>query len=705
MNITIVGAGAIGGTLGAHLSIAGHEVTLYDRDHDHIDAICERGLSLEGPVANFTVHPAAYYAQELTGKHDLIVVAVKSHHTEDAAALVAPHLSSTGILLTVQNGLTLDTYTKFVDPAQIVTAFINIGADLIAPGLIRQGNVAAFFIGEPFAHAITDRVSLLANTFPYARATDNILGYLWGKEAYGAMLYAGAVSDLSIADSLSLPKYRDLMIAIAQEVLAQAPVAPQGFDGFEPNDLKGSLARLATFNSKSAKSHSGIYRDLMVRHRQTEVTDLLRDLKGPLTTHVGKVIQAIERGERTCEVANLDLINAYYRAHELAEPLNAISRYLDAPLRREMGPLHGCQVAVKDNIKVAGVPLGNGNPHDMEGPAALEDAAIISQLREQGADVFVTTSLLEYAVGTVHPDVSEARNPFNPDVVAGGSSGGSADTVAVGAATLAIGTDTGGSVRIPAHYCGVVGFKPSHGVLSMDGVTPLSPTLDHLGLFAQDVGRIQQCFRSLTSQLGSTETTSLPKLGAIGTHLQSGLLDPEVDRALSWAMSLLKNNDYELVELDSAPFVRLDNTFETIFGYESFQIHQQMLDHDSLHFGPATARALSVGRTITEGAYQDALEVRSEILEEIDRTVSGIDIIVGPTAPLVAPRVNPSPDTPDGERESAMTRIYNLTGQPALSLPLPVSGLPVGLQLAAANGHDLVLLSWAAGIERLLQDN
>ena len=145
-----------------------------------------------------------------------------------------------------------------------------------------QGNIGTFRVGEP-GGGISERVLELAGALPYAEATGNIMGFLWGKEAYGAMLWAGAVSDLSIADSLDDPKWRPLMLAIAREVLAQAPVRPEGFDGFEPDDLEGSLDRLVTFNRQSAKSHSGIYRDLMVRKRKTEVDGQLGDLNGPLT--------------------------------------------------------------------------------------------------------------------------------------------------------------------------------------------------------------------------------------------------------------------------------------------------------------------------------------------------------------------------------------------------------------------------------------
>ena len=123
----------------------------------------------------------------------------------------------------------------------------------------------------------------------------------------------------------------------------------------------------------------------------------------------------------------------------------------------------------------------------MRGRPATADAPVIAALRAAGADVFAATSLLEYAAGAVHPDVPEAMNPYDPERTAGGSSGGSAALVGAGVCAVALGTDTGGSIRLPAHYCATVGFKPSHGVLPLDGVEPLAPTLDHVGLLAADV--------------------------------------------------------------------------------------------------------------------------------------------------------------------------------------------------------------------------
>src|SRR5580692_10418056 len=307
MQLTIIGAGAIGGTIGAHLIRDGHDVLLCDADQAHVDAINRAGLAIEGPVENFTVPARAVTPDELPATIGRAAIAVKSHHTAAAAGLLAGRLDPGGYVVSFQNGLTSAAITAVTGPGRLVASFVNFGADAL----------------------------------PYARATDNIMGFLWGKEAYGAMLFAGAVSPLSIADTLEDPRWRPLMLAIAREVLAQAPVTPEGFDGFEPADLEGSLDRLVTFNRGSAKSHSGIYRDLAVRHRKTEVDGQLAGLAGPLTAYVTELIRAIERGERQCDVANLELLAACERTERLGRPLRAVVTVWPAPPRRAGGPLHG----------------------------------------------------------------------------------------------------------------------------------------------------------------------------------------------------------------------------------------------------------------------------------------------------------------------------------------------------------------------------
>ncbi|MDQ1716637.1 MAG: hypothetical protein QOE89_590, partial [Pseudonocardiales bacterium] len=637
MQLTIIGAGAIGGTIGAHLIRSGHEVLFCDVDPAHVEAINRDGLTISGPVENFSVAARAVLPEDLPESLHRVAVAVKSHHTGNAAELLRGRLADDGYVVSFQNGLTSDTLAAVVGPERLIVSFVNFGADVLGPGQIMQGNIGAFRVGE-LNGPITPRVRELVAALPYAEATDNILGFLWGKEAYGAMLYAGAVSDLSIADSLEQPQWRPLMLAIAREVLAQAPVAPESFDGFDPDDLEGSLDRLVAFNRGSAKSHSGIYRDLMVRKRKTEVTDLMNDLAGPLTTYAGRLIQSIERGERTCEVANLELLAGYERAERLGRPLDAVVTLFPAPLRAPDGPLHGVQVAVKDIIDINGHPRGSGNPVAMRSAPAVADAPVVAALREAGADVFAATALLEYAAGALHPEVPETRNPYDPKRTAGGSSGGSAALVGAGVCSVALGTDTGGSIRIPAHYCATVGFKPSYGALPLEGVQALSPTFDHVGLLGRDIAATRQVFSALT---GSTVPDTEPagrqlRIGLVSGDLDRPDLEPEVASAVSNAVALLQKAGCTVVEVDGGAFDRIGETFEDILLYEAWQVHQAGVSTSPSDYGPETLRLLQAGSAVSELTYQQAMQRRAELLPAAVAVYDAVDILLSPAAPFTA---------------------------------------------------------------------
>jgi len=491
------------------------------------------------------------------------------------------------------------------------------------------------------------------------------------------------------------------MLAIAREVLAQAPVRPESFDGFDPADLEGSLARLVTFNRESAKSHSGIYRDLMVRRRKTEVDDLLRDLAGPLTTLAGELIRAIERGERTCEVANLELLAACERTLRLGGPLHAVVGVFPAPARRRGGPLHGVPVAVKDMIDIAGHPRGNGNPHDMSGPPAAADAAVVAALRAAGAEVFAATSLLEYAAGAVHPGVPEARNPFDPGRTAGGSSGGSAALVGAGGCDVALGTDTGGSIRIPAHYCGIAGFKPSFGAIDVAGVQPLSPSLDHVGLLGAGVAVTTRVFAALTGR-DLAPRPAAPRLGVARPQLDHPQLRPGVAAALRLAVARLIGA-FPVVQVDGSALTEIAGTFEDILLWEAWQVHRAQVESHPGRYGPETLRLLRTASGTSEDAYRAAAGRRADLLPRAARVYQGIDVLLTPAAPFTAPATTPPVDTPEGADEGLFTAVFNVTGDPALVLPCGwAGGLPVGIQLSAPRGADMPLLAAAALIEEAL---
>jgi len=330
----IWGAGAIGGTLGVFLSRAGHDVTLVDTVAEHVDAINRSGLRITGPIDEFSTSMPAFTPDKLHGTWDTIVLATKAHHTEVATRALHPHLSAAGCVVSAQNGLNELTIAEVVGENRTVGAFVNFGADYLEPGVILYGGRGTVTVGEAFGPTdsrISPRVLRIRDAWrdfdERAFATDNIFGFLWGKEAYGAMLFVTALTNDSIADSLARPEHRELYVAIAREILAVAlahGVRPEAFDGFDPTAYlpdapagaaSQSLDALVAHNRKSVKTHSGIWRDLAVRKRPTEVDAQLGivvrlgaevGVPTPLTARVVTLIKEIERGVRPLGNENLE---------------------------------------------------------------------------------------------------------------------------------------------------------------------------------------------------------------------------------------------------------------------------------------------------------------------------------------------------------------------------------------------------------------
>ncbi|HXJ31791.1 MAG TPA: 2-dehydropantoate 2-reductase [Gemmatimonadales bacterium] len=330
------GAGAIGGTLGAYLARAGHDVTLVDTVRDHVAAVNRSGLTISGPIEAFTTPVPAFTPDTLQGAWDTIILATKAQHTEAAARALLPHLTPAGCVVSAQNGLNELTIAQVVGEERTVGAFVNFGADYLEPGSILYGGRGTVMVGEAFgAERVTPRVLAIRDAWQdfdeRADTTPNIWGYLWGKEAYGAMLFATALTNDSIADCLARPEYRPLYIALAREILAVAMarnVSPESFDGFDPRAYlpdapagaaEQSLDHLVAHNRKSAKTHSGIWRDLAVRKRPTEVDAQLgivaslgaeAGVPAPLTSAVVKLIHEIEQGARAQSLEALEALAA-----------------------------------------------------------------------------------------------------------------------------------------------------------------------------------------------------------------------------------------------------------------------------------------------------------------------------------------------------------------------------------------------------------
>ena len=332
MRALIWGAGAIGGTLGAYLARAGHDITFVDVVEDHVAEISRSGLRITGPIDEFSVRAPAFTPNAIGGTWHTIILATKAHHTEPATRALLPHLAPDGCVVSAQNGLNEIAIARIVGPERTVGSFVNFGADYLEPGVIHYGGRGAVVVGE-IDGRLTERATAIRDAWrdfdERAIVTPNVWGYLWGKEAYGAMLFATALTNESIADALANPAYRDLYIALAREILAVATargVTPDAFDGFDPraylpNAPPGAAARslddLVAHNRRSAKTHSGIWRDLAVRKRPTEVDAQLgivvtlaaeQGMDAPLTARLVELIHEIEKGARPQSLETLDLL-------------------------------------------------------------------------------------------------------------------------------------------------------------------------------------------------------------------------------------------------------------------------------------------------------------------------------------------------------------------------------------------------------------
>ena len=676
---------------------AGLSVLFCDTDEAHVAAIEEHGLRLEGPVEEVVVEARAVLPEALPERLDAVLLAVKSQHTAAALEAVAPRLAPDGFVVSLQNGINEPLIASVVGAARTVGAFVNFGADYLAPGRIFLAGRGALYVGE-LDGSRTERLERLLDDLPAAKETANILGFLWAKEAYGAMLFATAVSDLSIVDALSEPRYRIVFTRLAREVLDAAPVPVEAFDGFDADDLDGSIERLVEFNRRSAKTHSGIYRDLMVRRRPTEKA-ILADLDGPLVRRTLELIGEIEDGRRTCEVANLDLLAAYARLHERAD-LNAVVTELPPGARAPRGALLGVAVAIKDNVDVAAVVTSNASTVGTP-PPANADAPVVARLREAAADLLCKTNLLEYAAGSVNPAYGMTRNPRDPSRTSGGSSSGSAALVAAGVVDHAIGTDTGGSIRIPAAYCGIVGLKPSYGLVPLDGVFPLSPSCDHVGPLTRTVAQAATLVGVLAGRPIELRPVDRLRVGVLRRQLDDPDLTEGVRARVAEALELLAGLGWELVDVDPPELDEVDRILGNVVLHEAWRVHRDLFEREADGYGPGTRALLELGAQIDDDTYNEALDGKRRVAAAFARLFETVDLLAGPTVAYVAPPEDPPFGTPEGDVEGRYTSPYNLSGSPAVSVPCgTVEGtLPAGFQLAAAVGADALLLSAAHAYE------
>jgi aspartyl-tRNA(Asn)/glutamyl-tRNA(Gln) amidotransferase subunit A len=340
----------------------------------------------------------------------------------------------------------------------------------------------------------------------------------------------------------------------------------------------------------------------------------------------------------------------------------------------------GTVVAVKDLVDVAGMVTTAGGvilPRER----AVEDAPVIRRLRQEGCVIVGKTNLHEFAYGvtSVNPHYGAVRNPHDVGRVAGGSSGGSAVAVAAGMCDWAVGSDTGGSIRIPASFCGVVGFKPAFGSIDTAGVIPLSPSLDTLGPLASDVMSAARAYSMMSGEAMPEEPMRQPRLAVPAGWVAD--LDEETSRA--WGLVSAGLPEVEFIKREPLYTFSL-----TVLQVEASTYHRRWVAESPEKYGADVLGHLRRGLEILAVDYLEALAALRELRAEAAYAMDGIDALVLPASAIVAPSISASIEV--REPITRYTRPFNATGQPVVTLPVPVRGMPVGIQVVGRTNSGAV---------------
>jgi aspartyl-tRNA(Asn)/glutamyl-tRNA(Gln) amidotransferase subunit A len=401
-----------------------------------------------------------------------------------------------------------------------------------------------------------------------------------------------------------------------------------------------------------------------------------------------------------------------------ADAARAAADAADARVKagQTLGPLDGAIVSIKDLYDVAGeVTRAGSRVLADEGRRATADAPVITRLREAGAVIVAKTNMSEFAfsgVGT-NRNFGTPGNPFDRARVPGGSTSGGAVAVADGMCEIAIGTDTGGSTRIPAALCGIVGWKPSKQRIPTDGAFPLSFTLDSIG----PMGRTVADCAATDAIMAAEPVPSLQPASLSGLRfgIWQGMPFDGIDKTVSAAWSAavagltqagVRFSDETIALLDDMAQVNAKGGFSPV---ESYAIHRERLKRDPEGIDPHIRARIERGGGVMAADYIDMVLGRQRLARAMDARLAGLDALVLPTTPIVAPTIAEVADPDVFARKNALllrnTSPINFFGLCAISLPLPPQdGLSSGLMLVARNGADRTLFNIAAAVEKHLKD-
>lgn len=377
----------------------------------------------------------------------------------------------------------------------------------------------------------------------------------------------------------------------------------------------------------------------------------------------------------------------------LDEAAERLARRHPQPGRRP--PLYGVPVGVKDIFHVDGFETRAGSsvpPSVLRGP----QSSVVTSLLDAGAIVLGKTVTTEFAFF----DPGPTKNPHDPDHTPGGSSSGSAAAVATGQTPLALGSQTVGSVARPAAFCGVVGVKPSYGRLPIDGVIPVSPSVDHVGFFTQDVPSARLAAHVLYPDWGPLPALDPPRLGAVAGRYLEQADDPAID-AFEAQVGRLEAAGYPVERLQVFEDIdAVNQRHNRLVAAESAIAHDEWYPEYGDRYGPALRDLIEEGQTVQAGEVAAARAGRTALREAVAATMAdvSVDVLLSPSAP------GPAPEGLESTGDPVMNLPWTHAGLPTVTLPAgTLDGLPVGLQCAARFGFDEWLIGWAGGLAAALE--
>ena len=419
---------------------------------------------------------------------------------------------------------------------------------------------------------------------------------------------------------------------------------------------------------------------------------------------VEECLRQIERHDRA--------LNAFITVTAESARATAAAADRDIAAGGWRGPLHGVPISIKDLIDMEGLPTTAGSNLRRQHRASAS-APVVTRLEDAGAVIVGKTNLHEFAFGTTSEDSAfgPVRNPYDSARAAGGSSGGAAAAIVAGMCHASVGTDTGGSVRIPAAACGLVGFKPPFDGIPCDGVVPLSASFDHVGplaLSVQDAWLMYQAMRA-NPRPGSLLDVPLSgrRLGLLRRYFAERLEDG-VDAVFAAAVETLRNAGASIVEVEIPHADQIQPIYLHVVLPEAATYHATSLERHPEAYTPNVRIRLEMGRYVLAEDYLRALRGRELLRAEVRRALADVDVLVLPTLPIAAPLIGATTARIGGAEEpvrNAMlrgTQLFNMTGHPAITIPcgLTPAGLPCGLQLVADHAESTALFQLAAACER-----